>query len=484
MDLRLQPFHANAAPRAHRSLWLDDALADATAPRVVEGEQRADVCIVGGGFTGLWTAIRLLEQEPSVSVAVVEADLCGTGASGRCSGGIGTWWGKLPTLLAALGKDDGLRVLRASIRGVEDIEAIVAERALPCDWRRGRSVWSATAPAQVGAWEGAFRAAEQAGLEPPWRRLGAEEMRQLFGDKGPYLAGVVDERASRVQPALFARGLRQVALSLGARVYERSPVVRISGGPGPLRVETARGAIAAERVVLAANAWMADLPEFRPFVMVVSSEIVATDPIPELLEHLGMRRRPGGFNSRLMVNYGGITPQGHVYMGRGGGTIGYGGRVGPLFDWSPRQAREVEADFRFLIPELRDVPIARSWAGPIDRSTTGLPWFGRLRESERVHYAIGYSGHGVGASALGGRILASQVLGRTDEWSSLAECFERTRAGRFPPEPIRYLGGQVVRRAVARKEIAEREGRAATRLDVVLARLAPATMSDYKKRQA
>jgi glycine/D-amino acid oxidase-like deaminating enzyme len=169
-------------------------------------------------------------------------------------------------------------------------------------------------------------------------------------------------------------------------------------------------------------------------------------------------------------------------VGRGGGTLGFAGHVGPAFDFSPKQAAEVEADFRFLYPELRDVPIARAWAGPVDRSTTGLPWFGQLEQDPRVHYAIGYTGHGVGASALGGRILASALLDRRDEWSSLAQCFQRARQGRYPPEPVRYLAGRVVRAAVARKERAEREGRQPWAIDKSLARLAPATISDFRKR--
>src|SRR5919201_753031 len=100
-----------------------------------------------------------------------------------------------------------------------------------------------------------------------------------------------------------------------------------------------------------------------------------------------------------------------VFMsGAAGGRLGYKRPIGAPFDFSPKGAVEVEEDFRFLYPELREVPIARAWAGPIDRSTTGLPWFGRLEQDERIHYAIGYTGHGVGASALGGRILASTVL--------------------------------------------------------------------------
>ncbi|MCC6209744.1 MAG: FAD-dependent oxidoreductase [Burkholderiales bacterium] len=478
LDLRFRPWRRIGPGNAHRSLWVDQALAreSPAAPRALENEQHADVCIIGGGFTGLWTAHRLRDLDPALRIAVLEADACGTGASGRNSGGMSHWWSKLPTLLHLLGAEDAKRVLRASTAALDDIRAFLAEHRIECELRSVRSVWSATARTQVGAWNGMFSAAESLGLTPPHRVLAAEELRALFG-KGPYLAGVIEEGATRVQPALLARGLRRAALERGVEIFEDSPVSRVAGEPGRLVVQAGRGRVYADKVVLAANAWMAHLPEFRSSIVVVSSDIVVTAPIPELLDRLGMRDRPGGVNSRQMLNYGGLTPDGRVYLGRGGGTLAFAARIGPAFDWSPRQAAEVEEDFRFLYPELREVPIERGWAGPVDRAPAGLPWFGTLREDERVHYAMGYSGHGVAASAIGGRILASSVLGRSDEWTSLARCFQRCRRGGYPPEPVRYLGGRMVRAAVARKEMAERQGRQPSLVDKALARLAPATIT-------
>ena len=484
VDLLFRRWREPPSGERTRSVWVDEALAREAGESIntLRGTRDVDVCIVGGGFTGLWTAIRLREQDPALRVAIVEADRCGTGASGRNSGGIGHWWGKLPTLLRLLGPDDAVRLLRASEQAIRDIKEFVARHQIVCGLREGPSVWSATAPMQVGAWDVVFRAAAKLGLTPPLRPLSPVELKRMFGT-GPYLAGVVEDRVTRSQPALLARGLRRAAISAGAEIFERSPVTRVRGHSQKLSVETAEGHVTAERVVLAANAWMAHLPEFRPYVMVISSDIVVTDPIPELLERHGFRDRPGGHNSRLMLNYGGITPDGRVYVGRGGGTLAYDAHIGPAFDFSPKRAAEVEEDFRFLYPELREVPIARAWAGPIDRSTTGLPWFGQLEQDERIHYAIGYTGHGVGASALGGRILASAVLDRHDEWRALADCFMRARSGRFPPEPLRYVAGHIVRAAVDRKERAEREGRAPWAIDKSLAKLAPATISDFRRRQ-
>jgi glycine/D-amino acid oxidase-like deaminating enzyme len=479
VDLAFRPWRGTR----HRSVWIEDALAleDPSPPVELAGDQQFDICIVGGGFTGLWTANRLRELDAGATIAIVDADLCGTGASGRNSGGMGHWWSKLPTLLRVLGKDDATHVLNKSVEILDDIRDFVTEQQIQCELRRGPSVWSATAQAHIGAWDGVLRAAETIGLPPPYRVLSAQELRAMFG-QGPFYAGVVEEDATRVQPALLARGLRRTAIGRGVKIFEQSPVTRIVGDDRGVVVTTARGRIRAQQVVLAANAWMAHFREFRSDVMVVSSDIVITDPIPDLIERHGLRNRPGSRNSRLMLNYGGITPDGRVYLGRGGGTIAYRAHIGPEFDYSPRQAADIEVDFRYLYPELRDAPIARGWGGPIDRSTTGLPWFGQLADP-RIHYAIGYAGHGVAASAIAGRVLAAALLGRSNEWSHVAACLLRMRQGGFPPEPIRYLAGRVVRAGVARKERAEHEGRKPSWLDKELAKLAPATVTDVFRRR-
>lgn len=430
------------------------------------------MCIVGGGFTGLWTAYRLRELEPGIAVAVVEADLCGSGASGRNGGGVSHWWGKLPTLVRVLGADDAMALVRASVDAIDGIGRFCDAHGVECHFRTAPSLWAATAPAQVGAWDAVLGTAWEIGVETPYRELSAEELDELAP---PYLAGVLQERAHQVQPALLARGLRRVVAGSGTEVYERSPVTRIAG-TGPLAVQTPAGRVVADRVVLAANAWMAHLPEFRRWIMVVSSDVIATEPIPERLAQLGLDRRPGGLNSRLMVNYYKPSPDGRIVLGRGGGTLSFANRIAPALHGSERQAREVREDFDHLFPELRDVRITHSWAGPVDRSSSGLPRFGRL--TPRIHYAMGYTGHGVGASALGGRILAAQVLDRDEEIGPL---LHRVPHARFPPEPARYLGGLLVRRAVARKERAEREGRIPARVDVALARLAPGTYTDVRR---
>jgi len=230
--------------------------------------------------------------------------------------------------------------------------------------------------------------------------------------------------------------------------------------------------VAAGRVVVAMNAWAARFAEVRRKIVVVGSDIVATERTRDGLAEIGWNDGLSISDSRLLVHYYRTTDDGRIAFGKGGGALGFGRWVGSRFEGEARRRDLVERAFRRTYPMLNDVRITSSWTGPIDRTRTGLPFFWPLGGRPDVFVGVGYSGNGVGPSYLGGRILASLVLGRDDEW---ARCgLVRTPAGRFPPEPFRFLGGHVVRDAIARKERAEDDGRRADRLTKALVRLAPA----------
>jgi putative aminophosphonate oxidoreductase len=458
-----------------RSLWLDEALeGEKDAPRL-EGEIHADVCIVGGGFTGLWTALRLKEREPSLDIVLVEADVCGAGASGRNGGFVLSWWAKFRALEELCGTDDALRLARASAQGVADIGAFCAEHGIDAEFRHDGWLWTATSPAQVGAWDATVARVEQLG-ERPFVRLEPHEVAQRAASP-VHLAGVFEPTAATVHPARLARGLRRVCLERGIRVFEHSPVQRL-GRTVPPRVHSAAGSVRAERIVLALNAWAAALPELRRALVVIPSDVIATPRIPERLRELGWPAGTCIDDARMMVNYWRSTLDGRIVFGKGGGGISYAGNIGPEYDRpSPRAAWVLES-FHRLYPSLRDVPAERSWLGPIDRTKDGLPFFGPLGGNEAILVGAGYSGNGVGPSFVGGSILASLALGTDDEWSA-AGLVRRPNA--LPPEPIRYFGGKVVRSAVARTEAAEDAGRRPRRLDLLLASLAPAALVPLKR---
>jgi putative aminophosphonate oxidoreductase len=460
-------------PPAHRSLWLREALRDTTPAAALAGQQRADVAIIGGGYVGLWTALRIKERDPHCDVAILERDVCGGGASGRNGGMALSWWPKLSSLVSLCGESEALRLCHASQAAVDEIRSFCETHDIDCRFRRDGMLWTATTPAQVGAWDGVLRICERLG-ERVFERLPLEEVVRRAGSP-VHLAGVREPGAACVQPALLARGLRRVALEAGVRIYEQTPVTSFSRDR-PVAVRTPNGSVDAERLVVAMNAWAAQLPELRRSLIVVSSDIIATPPIPERLEQIGWTGADAITDSQMMVDYYRTTPDGRAVFGKGTADLAFGGRIGPDYDRSAARAAMAEADFRRYYPTLADVPVEQHWAGPIDRTPNSLPILGRLGGLDHIVYGVGWSGNGVAPSVLGGRILASLVLGLDDEWSR-TPLVDRHHQ-HFPPEPLRFLGGQLVREAVVRKERTEAAGRSPRAAAVRLAKFAPAGIED------
>ena len=462
-----------------RSYWLQQALdgEGAAAAPPLASDLKTDVCIVGGGFTGLWTAIRLKEHEPALDVTIIEGDICGGGASGRNGGFCMTWMSKAEKLLEICGAQEGVRLLRESEAGVKAIGAFCAAEGVDCQFTHHGWIWTASNQAQAGAWADTVEQLEKLGVHA-YEPLSREEVAARTGSDR-HVAGVFEAGVATVQPAMLARGLRRVALQRGVRIHEGTRMTELVRGPKPA-VRTARGAVSAQTVVLALNAWAHELPEFRRTVMPLAADAVVTEPVPETLAAIGLADCAAVSDSRLLVNYYRATIDGRMAWGKGGGGIPFAGRVGQSFDGPSPRRSQVRAEMARYYPALAEVPIAAAWRGPATRTMTGLPFFGRLQGSPRIVYGHGYTGNGVGPCYLGGRILASLALDRRDEWSE-TPLARGPRPAKLPPEPIRFLGGRIVRAACVRSDRAEDEGRKPGLVDRRLAALAPAGLSPVKK---
>ncbi len=454
-------------------MWLREALNDdVSAP--LEGTTRADICVVGGGYVGLWTAIWLKEWDPACDVVVLEQDVCGGGASGRNGGFALSWWAKLPSLAKVVGTDDALALCRLSADAVGDLGRFCDANGIDADYLPGGWLWTARTAAQLGAWEGTVAACERLGADV-FVRLEPAEVAARTGSSS-HLAGVFEPSAATVHPAKLARGLRRAAIARGVRIHEHSRVRRLRRDVPP-RAETKHGAVEAATVVLATNAWAASMRELHTSLVVISSDIVATEPIPCRLEEIGWTGGESITDSQLMVDYYRTTREGRVVFGKGGWGIALGGFVPSSFDRSARRARGVVADLHHAYPMLADVQIEHDWSGPIDRSFDGLPLLGELGGRQHLVYGVGWAGNGVAPSLLGGKVLAAKALRRDDEFGCFPLWNRRVRP--LPPEPIRYVGAHVVREAVRRKERAEEEGKSPRRVYSSLARLVPAGLEDH-----
>jgi glycine/D-amino acid oxidase-like deaminating enzyme len=450
-----------------RCFWLRQAIApgEEDAPPL-RGDARADVCIVGGGLAGLRTALELKRRQPALDVAIVEADICGGGASGRNSGMVLPQWAKFAALRQLGGTEDALRLCRASAAVVDELEAF--SRAHEIEFRRDGWIWGATCAGQVGSWQGVIDALEQAGARP-FRPVGRDEIATLAGTTS-FHAGIHTSCTATLHPGKLVRALRREAIAAGVRLYENSPMVRLERRTPPL-VRTAAGSIGAGRVVLTLNAWSTRLPELRPAILVIASDDAVTAPIPDLLDRHRYRAGPIMNDSQVFVT-GFRTTRDHRFTpGITGGIIGFGSLNGARFEGRSIREADIRASVQRGFPALAGVPYVDSWYGPIDRTRSGLPLFGALLGHPDILYGYGFSGHGLAPTPLAGRILASLALGERDEWSGCG--LVRPVESWMPPEPFRYVGALAVRAAIRRKDRLGYHGRQPGPIAGRLAALAP-----------
>lgn len=439
--------------------WLEEALAhegDVPDAPALGADLDVDVAIVGGGYTGLWTALDLQDRDPSVRVAVLESELVGWGPSGRNGGFLGGYWGGLGELRRLLGDEGALAVARAGSRIVPAVRGFVESRGGDV-WLRDAGYLKVSASlAQDDAVDAVVRAAREVGvLGEEVVALSPPEVQERC--RSPvFRHGVLLRDTATVQPARLALLLRRAVLESGVALHERTRVLELREGK-PNVLVTVGGRVRAEEVVLATNAALAGWKPLAGRLTNFGSYVVLTEPVPELLEEVGWTGGEAITDGRMFLHYFRTTEDGRVLMGSGSGPIGLSGRIDGRFAADRATAARAAAGLRRLLPALATARLERAWGGPIDVSADHVPFFGTA-PGTRVHYAAGFSGHGVGPSWLAGQVLASLATGADDEWTSLP-LTGRLVGRRLPPEPLRRVGGGLVRAAILACEEAEDAGR-------------------------
>ncbi len=436
--------------------WLEEAGAAPPLPALEQRRLSADVLVIGGGYTGMWAAWHLLEAEPSARVVLLEANRFGHGPSGRNGGFVNSLWLSLGKMRERYGAAAALAVARESQDSVGAIGRFCAEQGIDAWYRNAGLIQVSAAPAQdatVAAMAGSLRAA---GDEVGFSLLSAAEVTARC-DSPRFRGGVLHADAATVQPARLALGLRDRLLARGATLCERTPVRHLRESASGIEAQTPGGTVAAPAAVLAIGGALASAGSpFRDRLTVASSHMVITEPVPDVLEQIGWTGGESVFDSRAMVHYLRTTPDGRIAFGWGGGRLACGGRLGGRAECDQEVISQVGRDLRAFFPALGDRRLEHAWGGPIDVSPTHLPTVA-ASPGGRAFAAFGYTGNGVGPSQMVGRTLASLALDRRDRHSRLA-FVEREPAG-VPPEPLRWLGGTVIRAGLLRKERAEEGGR-------------------------
>ena len=405
----------------HQVFWLD-GLDRFHHPELI-GQHAADLVVIGAGYTGLWTAVRAKERDPGRRVIIVEACEVGWAASGRnggfCEASLThgaengrSRWAEEYDELERLGR-----------RNLDEIETTVARYAMDAELERTGTLSVATEPHQID-W-----LAEDLGF------LDQDAVRELV-DSPTYLAGAWDRRdTALVHPGKLAVELARVAVDLGVQIFEWSPVESVDDGPV---IKTKRGAVHADHVVLATNVFPSLLKRNRLQTVPVYDYVIATEPLTaDQKAAVGWQGRQGIADLANHFHYYRLTADDRIVFGGYDAVYHWGGRVRSVYEERPDTYAKLTSHLLTTFPQLEGIAITHRWAGAIDTCSRFCAFFGRAR-NDRVAYAAGFTGLGVGASRFAADVLLDLLAGTPTERTELA--MVRQRPIPFPPEPFASLG--------------------------------------------
>lgn len=446
---------APAASLWHSTLPPDELPSDEVGARAaLGGDLRVDIAIVGGGYTGLWTAYALKRADPSLRVAVCERETVGFGASGRNGGWCSALFaGSRDATARAHGRDAVVAMQRAMFSTLDEIERVVRDERIDCDWARGGTIQVATIPAHL------TRLHEELADHRAWgfgdddfRELAPAESSEVIGCR-PNLGGLFTPHCAAIHPAKLVRGLARAVERLGVTIYEQTPVLSIDAG----QLRTTHGTVRADVIVRATEAFTVELPGLRRAVAPVYSLMIATEPLPDAFwEEARLDTRPTFADFRNMIIYGQRTADGRLAFGGRGTPYHAGSRVRPAFDRDPRIFDMLHTTLRSLFPALGEAAITHRWGGAVAVPRDWYPSVGFDRTAG-IAWAGGYVGDGVSTTNLAGRTIADLVLSRDTELVRLP--WVGHRSPRWEPEPLRWLGVNGSRKLVESIDRAEAQGR-------------------------
>jgi len=427
--------------------WLDDPGAPQPEPPL-DGDTECDLAIVGGGFTGLWSALLAMQRNPALDVVVLEARRSAAAASGRNGGfcdaslthGFANGLHRFPDELDTLE--------RLGLENLDAIESTVREHDIDCSFERTGMVDVATASWQHDELVEVAAAMRSHGyfldvLDP-------DAMRAEVASP-TYCGGLwIHNRTAIVNPAKLAWGLRRLCIDAGVRFHEDTAVARLSAEAERIRLTTAHGSVSARRVALATNADRPLLARLRPFILPVYDYVLVTEPLTAAqLASIGWANRQGIGDSGNQFHYYRLTADSRILWGGYDAIYHFGNRVDVELEQRAETFDKLAEHFFTTFPQLSDVRFTHRWGGAIDTCSRFCAFWG-TSHGGRVAFSLGYTGLGVGASRFGAQVMLDLLEGRRTERRALR--MVRTRPLPFPPEPLRYGVVQLTRWSLDRAD--------------------------------
>jgi len=435
------------ADAERKPYWLDRPDVPDPMPPLTGGTT-ADLAVVGGGFSGLWTALLAKERDPSLDVVLVEGHRIAWAATGRNGGfceasithGLANGRERWPDEIAVLE--------RLGRQNLTEIEESIRRYGIDCSFTRTGGLRVATQEWQLAALDEDAAAYAELGLRVD--RLDRDQVRAEL-DSPTYLGGLWDrDGVATVDPARLAWGLRDACLRLGVRIYEYTPVRAVRDAGGLLELVTPVGIVRARRVALGTGVFPPLLRRLKWFVVPVYDYALITEPLPEArLAEIGWRNRQGIADSGNQFHYYRLTDDNRILWGGYDAVYYSGGLIKAEYDQRDATFEKLARHFFETFPQLEGVRFTHRWGGVIDTCSRFCAFFGTAFGS-RLAYAVGYTGLGVGATRFGANVMLDLLSGRETERTRLRMVREKPLP--FPPEPLRSGVIQLTRWSIARAD--------------------------------
>ncbi|MEU9129100.1 FAD-dependent oxidoreductase [Kitasatospora sp. NPDC048540] len=427
--------------------WLEDPGRPEALPALV-GDVRCDLLVVGGGYSGLWTALIAKERDPSLDVVLVEGHEVGWAASGRNGGfcaaslthGFGNGLQRWPGELAELERQGA-----ANLQAMEDS---LKRYGIDCEWERTGEIDVATEPHQLAELHEVAEAVAEYGLDVTV--LDADQLRREV-DSPTFLGGIWDkDGVAMLHPAKLAWGLKAACLAQGVRIFERTRATGLAEHGSGMAVKTPYGRILARKVALGTNVFPSLVKRVRPYIAPVYDYALMTEPLTDQqMAAIGWQGRQGLGDSANQFHYFRLSADNRILWGGYDAIYNFGGKVRAEYDQRPETFRTLARQFFETFPQLEGVRFTNAWGGAIDTCTRFSAFFDTAYRG-RVAYAAGFTGLGVGATRYGAEVMLDLLDGRMTERTSLE--MVRSKPLPFPPEPVRWAGIEITKWSLDRAD--------------------------------
>ncbi len=440
------------------SWWMETCDDDLTPRPPLDGSTTADVAILGAGYTGLWTALSLLERDPSLKVVLIEREIAGWGASGRNGGWLSPEISVSHTEMIARHGADATRATHdALVDTITEVEAAVGRHGIDAHLDRHGMLMLARGGHQMKTLRHIYAEMGELGYPDFYRWLEPGEAAELVEVDNTW-AALFAEPFAVVHPGRLVRGLARAVERLGATIHERTAVTGYDLDPKPV-LHTTGGDVTADVIVLAGEAYLSQLDNHEREILPIYSQIMLTAPLTEAQrEEIGWRRRFVMQSKRLTIDYLQITRDGRIAFGGRGSLYHWGSAIQAEWDCTQATTESLRRQFDDFFPTLKDVPFERCWGGVVGIHRDWMPSFS-FDPSTGLAKAGGYAGEGVAAANLAGRTLADLITGGDTALCELPMVQHEPK--KWEPEPLRWLGVRHIQKAASRlEEKAVRTGKA------------------------